>query len=261
MKEFVLPSQIPWERLRGKDLDECAYWLLDSMGARDLNWRAGGEGGGAADQGRDLECLFYRSGPENEFERQRWWIEVKGRKGTVEPDAVKAAVNNAIGYGREVDVLVIVTNTTFSNPTRDWVKTTQANHRIPSVKLWDRTNLEKLASQHPEAVYRLFADALSVSGRLEVARSRFWNHSGYSDAPNLELFWREKVGIEWSDQLAIALVVSEVANGDISRRPWAILWEAERVLSVLAHAVLNLIFFCVRAENIGVEQRPYGSCQ
>jgi hypothetical protein len=73
----------------------------------------------------------------------------------------------------------------------------------------------------------------------------------------LERFWSKRGDIEWSDQLAIALVVSEIANGDISRRPWAILWETERVLSVLAHAVLNLIFFCVRAENVGVEQRPY----
>jgi hypothetical protein len=122
VKDFVLPSQIPWDRLRGKDFEECVYWLLDSMGAKDLNWRVGGEGGGSADQGRDLECLFYHSGPEDDLERQRRWIEVKGRKGTLESEAVKAAVNNAIGHRGEVDVLVIVTNTLFSNPTRGWVK-------------------------------------------------------------------------------------------------------------------------------------------
>jgi hypothetical protein len=59
MADFVTPSQIPWDRLRGKDLEECVFWLVNSMGAKDLVWRVGGRGEGAADQGRHLECVFY----------------------------------------------------------------------------------------------------------------------------------------------------------------------------------------------------------
>jgi hypothetical protein len=55
---FVIPANIPWDRLKGKDLEECLYWLLDEIGGKDLEWRLGGSGGGTADQGRDLEAYF-----------------------------------------------------------------------------------------------------------------------------------------------------------------------------------------------------------
>ncbi|WP_186157263.1 hypothetical protein [Burkholderia gladioli] len=56
---WVLPAAIPFEKLKSKDLEECVYWLLDAMGAKDLEWRTGGTGGGAADGGRDLEAHFF----------------------------------------------------------------------------------------------------------------------------------------------------------------------------------------------------------
>ena len=83
--DLIIPSQIPWDRIKGKDLEELLYWLFDSMGAKDLEWRVGGKGSGAADQGRDLECSFYVSSPEGELIKQKWWVEAKGRKKTVEP--------------------------------------------------------------------------------------------------------------------------------------------------------------------------------
>src|SRR5712675_1141833 len=95
-KEWVLPASIPFANLKRRDLEECVYWLLDAMGAKDLEWRTGGTGGGAADGGRDLEARFYFPAADGELEAQKWWIECKGRSSTVEPDAVKAAVNNAV---------------------------------------------------------------------------------------------------------------------------------------------------------------------
>ena len=44
------------------------------------------------------------------------WIECKGRKGTVEPDEVKSAANNALGIDG-LDYLVITTDTQLSDPT------------------------------------------------------------------------------------------------------------------------------------------------
>lgn len=84
-KEWVLPASIPFADLKGRDLEECVYWLLDSMGAKDLEWRSGGSGGGAADGGRDLEAHFYVNTIDGELEAQKWWIECKGRAGTVAP--------------------------------------------------------------------------------------------------------------------------------------------------------------------------------
>jgi hypothetical protein len=54
--EWILPASIPFADLKGKDLEESVYWLLDAMGAKDLEWCTGGTGGGAADGGRDLEA-------------------------------------------------------------------------------------------------------------------------------------------------------------------------------------------------------------
>jgi hypothetical protein len=86
---------IPWPSIRGVVLEELLYGLLDEMGAKELAWRTGGVGGGAADGGRDIEATFFQATPDGEVDTQSWWIEAKGRTGTVEPDAVKAAVINA----------------------------------------------------------------------------------------------------------------------------------------------------------------------
>ena len=66
--EWVLPAEIPFGDLKARDLEECVYWLLDAMGARDLEWRTGGSGDGAADGGRDLEAVFYVPSPDGEME-------------------------------------------------------------------------------------------------------------------------------------------------------------------------------------------------
>lgn len=92
--------------------------------------------------------------PDGEMEPQRWWIECKGRKGTVDPDEIKSAVNNAQALG-DLAYLVVVTNTTFSDPTRDWVKQWQSSRPRPKVKLWDHETLERLLSRHPTVVLRL----------------------------------------------------------------------------------------------------------
>ncbi|PYV68761.1 MAG: hypothetical protein DMG97_23870 [Acidobacteria bacterium] len=131
--KFVIPTAIPFERLRARELEECVYWLLDSMGAQELVWRVGTQGRSAADSGRDIEAHFHIASPNADLVRQKWWIECKGRKQTVEASATKETANNAQAMP-EIDVLVIVTNTTFSNPTRNWVKEWQRSHPRPTVK-------------------------------------------------------------------------------------------------------------------------------
>ena len=41
-ERFFIPTEVPWQDLKGKDLEELLYWLFDSMGAKDLEWRVGG---------------------------------------------------------------------------------------------------------------------------------------------------------------------------------------------------------------------------
>lgn len=254
--DLIVPSDIPWDDLRGKDLEECVYWLLDALGAKDLEWRVGGQGSGGTDQGRDLECVFYVTHPDGEIAPQRWWLEVKGRTGTLEPAAVKEAVLNATGVST-VDVLVIATNTQFSNPTRDWVKSWQIDNARPKVRLWDRSALERHVSRHPSVVARLFRHALSSQGHLEVARSAFWNHSRYAGPIALRMLWSARRQLKWNAQSFIAVLASELANGDVTRRPWPLLFDEETILDALKTALVNAPYFCVRATELGTDQAGY----
>lgn len=252
---LVVPAALPFDDMKAKDLEECVYWLLDAMGARDLEWRTGGTGGGAADGGRDLEATFYQPTPDGEMEPQRWWIECKGRSRTVESDAVKSAVHTAAALPG-LAYVVVVTNAAFSNPTRDWVKTWQIGHPTPRVKLWDRTTLVRLLSRQPRVVSRLFAQALSPEGRLAAVRDRFWNSLEYSPIASLKEFWVTRDVLPIAPLDRFALIANEIAHGSISERPWATQAEREQLLETLSIGLVNAAYLLVRASTVGIAQEP-----
>lgn len=254
-RQWVLPSSIPFESLKGRDLEECVYWLMDSLGAKDLEWRIGGSGGGTADGGRDLEAHFFTPSPDGDMEAQRWWVECKGRSGTVEPDAVKSACVNALAQG-DLAYLVIASNSAFSNPTRDWVKEWQAKHPAPKVKLWDKSSLERMLSKHPNAVFRLFSHALSTAGHLEVAREGFWNRFDHAAPKALKSFWAERNALTIGPLERIALIVSEFAHGRIGDRPWGVAGSPADTANALGLAMANLTYLLGRALRSGIDQRP-----
>lgn len=255
-KSFVLPTKIPWDNLKGKELEECVYWLLHGMGARDLQWRVGGSGQGAADQGRDLEATFYSSDPDGEMSRQHWWVEAKGRTGTVEKDAVMSAAHNASVFS-QVDVLVIVTNTQFSNPTIDWVKEWNVQKAKPKIRLWDRSTLERHLSERPEVVARFFSNALNTQGRLEFVRTQFWNYLQLGDGSLLKLLWQEREKLEWDAQTRIAVIASEVSNGNVGERAWGAVLSDEDLYEAFATALVNGPFLMFRAHHLGSDARGY----
>lgn len=252
--EWVIPASIPFAELKGSDLEECVYWLLDAMGAKDLEWRIGGKGGGAADGGRDLEAVFYTPTVDGELEAQRWWIECKGRKETVESSEVQAAVNNALAI-QGLEYIVIATNTQFSNPTRDWVKTWQTAHPRPKVKLWDRMQLERYLSRHPEVVLRLFSEGLSVEGRLQALVSRFWNRLEYSAPKTLLDIWKARRDLAFEPEDLFALIANESVGGNIIYRPWGAMLTADSVKALLAIGMLNITYLSIRSANAGLDQK------
>jgi hypothetical protein len=257
-KPLVVPAKVPWESLKGKQLEECLYWLLDSMGARDLQWRIGGSGGGAADQGRDLEATFYLSDPDGEIRPQRWWVEAKGRGATVEKEAVMSAAHNASAHS-EVDVLVITTNTQFSNPTIDWVKEWNAGHPKPKVRLWDRSTLERHLCAHPRVVARLFAQALNAQGCLAFLTNQFWNNVQMGDASTLKVLWKERDNLDWDVQSRIALIASEVKNGDVTCRSWGATLDGKELKDVFQTALVNWPLLLMRGHDLGVDLRFYSA--
>lgn len=254
-KFFVLPSEIPFERLKDQELEECVYWLLDDMGAKELTWRIGGLGKGTADGGRDLEALFPIPSPDGEMTWQRWWIDPKGRRSTVEKSAVQDVVLNAQGRD-DIDILVIATNTTFSNPTRDWVTETQKSRPRPKVRLWDRSDFERLLPRHPTAALRLFSKALSPTGRLEAASKKFWEFGGFTDAGTLSDLWGDKGDIDWDPRSYFSIIASEIAVGNIELRPWAATMENEALAMTFMNAMANVFYLVERTEAAGNEQFP-----
>jgi hypothetical protein len=252
---LILPSEIPWDEIKGSSLEELLYWLFDSMGAKDLEWRIGGRGAGAADQGRDLELAFFTPSPDGTLTKQIWWVEAKGRAGTVEANEVHQAVLNAAGK-TNIEVLVVATNTNFSNPTRDWVKEWQRDHPRPIVKLWERTELETLCSKNPLAVIRLHAKALSPQGKVEVASSKLWDYASFTDEPTLKSIWEKRESIKLDERGLFALVASELANGDIGERSWALIVSDEILIASLCNGLINFLYLAFRANEIGVRQEP-----
>jgi len=232
--ELIIPTEIPWNIIKGKELEELLYWLFDEMGAKDIEWRIGGQGNGTSDGGRDLELSFYVSSANGELIKQKWWIEAKGRISTVEPIEVQKAIYNIINKN-DVDVLVIATNSHFSNPTRDWVKEWQLNNPKPKINLWEQTELENLCSKNPLSVIRLFSKALSLQGQLEVIRTKFWNYSILSDKPTLIKIWQNRNKLKISHQSLLALVASEINNGNINQRSWGIYAENDLLIETISN--------------------------
>lgn len=253
--ELIIPTEIPWDIIKGKELEELLYWLFDEMGAKDIEWRIGGKGNGTSDGGRDLELSFYVSSPNGELTKQKWWIEAKGRTSTVEPIEVHKAIYN-ISNKKDIDVMVIATNSYFSNPTRDWVKEWQQNNPKPKINLWEQTELENLCSKNPLSVIRLFSKALSLQGQLEVIRTKFWNYSILSDKPTLTKIWQNWNNLTISPQSLLALIASEINNGNINQRSWGIRVDNDLLLETISNGLINFLYLVFRADETGTKQEP-----
>src|SRR4029077_9722156 len=223
---------------------------------KELEWRVGSPDHPTSDQGRDIEAQFSLSSPDADVVRQKWWFECKGRSRTVEPDAVKSAVNN-VQATSEVDVLVVVTNTSFSNSTRNWVSDWRKGHPRPHVKLWDKTDLERLLCRYPAARIRLFSSSLTTQGRLVVLRERFWQHSAYMSTDNLKELWNTRKDLEWDAGSIIAVIASEFANGSVNRHPWLVTVSSKNLLHLLRLALAGTPSFGIRAQEAGVDEGSY----
>jgi len=221
-------TTVLWDRVVGAQLEELLYGLLDVLGAKELAWRAGTvQGVTAADGGRDIEAVFDRPTPDGELERQRWWVESKGRQVTVDKRDVIAAVHEAAGRDG-LDVFVFCTNSRFTNPTRDWVTEWQAAHPRPKIRLWDRDHLARMVRQHPTVAARVLPDALDDVQRLELLLDRFRSLGETPALPDLEYFWVHPDVVGALDQVedrvgAIAMFAYTEGDEGLVERPWATL--------------------------------------
>jgi hypothetical protein len=91
---------------------------------------------------------------------------------------------------------------------------------------------------------------------LEVASSRFWNQHYLSGDKILSDLWDHRAGLELAEKHILALLVSEMANGHIAVRRWASMLDDNRLETLLALTLANILFLCARAEDFGVGQDP-----
>ncbi|MER7112441.1 restriction endonuclease [Streptomyces sp. NPDC000229] len=237
---------VPWKTVKGRLLEELLFELLGAMGGVDLTWRTGGTGDGAADGGRDIEVSFLHPTPDGDVEREKWWVEVKGRSKSVEPIAVKSAVLNAAGND-DVDVLVIASNSDYTNPTRDWVKEWQRTHRRPRVRLWDQNILEKLVRENPVISARVIPEVIQGKERLALLVERFESVGRVPLEEDVAYFWENKQWVTEAREVA-CLTYAEVVLGDLTERPWAAILDDSRAVDVAVQALVGLPMAMLRTK-------------
>lgn len=238
-------TRVPWRTVTGMQLEELLHGLLEAMGASSLTWRAGSATGvTASDGGRDLEAVFDRPSPDGELERQRWWVECKGRSETVERAAVQQAALDA-SHRTDIDVLVIATNSRFSNPTRNWVDERVRSFQRPAIRLWDKDRLDRLVRQYPTVVARVLPQALPDEERLRLLITRFQELGEEPTQLDLDYFWERQSWLaeREPDLLAQAVAIFLYAEGiplPRVRQWWRILGTGD-IPHALIWALLNLM--------------------
>ena len=251
--DLFIPSDVPIESLVGEELEECVYWLLNSLGWMKIEWRKGGDDVKSPDGGRDIEATLFMPSNSGEPTEKRWWFEIKDRSKTIEPQAVKKAVNNALAY-EDLDYLTIVTNSFFSNPTRDWLAKWQSKFPVPKVFLWDRFTLELMLTHCPQVVARMFGNILTPQGRLEVAKRQFWLHSKFVNSYDLEFFWNNNKTLEWDVESRIAIITSEYINNQFGKRNWA--WaisNIDELIDIFKYCSMHAHYFVAVSSDIGLD--------
>jgi hypothetical protein len=224
-----LQEPLDLKELDPVDFERLIFYLLDEMGFTNISWRKGGEGNTATDGGRDLEANYWRIDSSGSRE-ENYWFEVKHRSQQLKKDVVQATVINSCG---QVDHLVIVTNTTVSNPCIDWITTLKENPIYPKVTIWQGHDIERILRNNPRTLAQFYSATLNISGKCKVIKSRFKNLLVLPSSDELQKLWevREQL-IELRDEvedeiLLLAIVFAELSLGDITKRPWGIWLDKE----------------------------------
>lgn len=229
-------THILWSKVTGAQLEELLFGLLDAMGASHLVWRAGTNCGvNAADGGRDIEATFSHPTPDGASRQEVWWIESKGRKEAVEKQAVQNAVMDA---SAGADVVVIATNSRFTNPTRDWVRDHVQRHPAPAVSLWDRDHLDRLVRAHPTVAARVLPEALSNLDRLTLLISRFEDLGEEPTTVDLDYFWERREWLSMQEPMLLARAIAMFLYREGTALPRLRAWWRLISESAAPHALL-----------------------
>jgi hypothetical protein len=255
MSSNLADESLDWHPLTPSDFEKLIFFLLDDMGFKNLKWRKGGEGISATDGGRDLEATYAKIEPDDALRLEQWWIEVKYRSHTLEPDSVQKAVLNTAGR-RTVDVFVIVTNNVISNKTSDWVEQFQESNPIPRIVVWQRHDLERILRKYPRTVAKFFPGSQTLAERLEGVKDGFWNSILFPRLDDIEDFWKEFSALDWDCSNLLPIIIAEASIGKLHHRQWGLVVDEETLLETLILGLVNVPILITRFEQYGRNIEP-----
>jgi len=237
------------------ELERLILHLLDEMGFSDLSWRKGGDGSSATDGGGDIEATHWRFDPIGPTE-ERYWFEIKCRKNQLKRGVVQKTVINACQPN--VAHVVIVTNSTVSNPCLDWTKEFQKSPNSPRVTVWQGHDLELMLRKNPRTLAEFFSDHLNAAGRLKVVESKFSNLGHLPSGPELQELWdaRDRLVHDEKHLLLLAAILGEVSTGDPARHPWGMYLDSQTRFTLTVFGVYNAFTFADKMESNTGTQEP-----
>jgi|GEM_PF-6326015 len=240
-----LQTELDLSNLDPEEFEKLVMHLIDEMGFSNTIWRKGGPGNSATDGGRDLEAAFWEIGPARSNEK-KYWFEVKFRSGQLEKSQVQNTVLNASGNVSK-DHLVIVTNSTISNPCVDWLTDFRNQHKLPEVTVWQGHDLELLLRKNPRTLSRFLPTSLAISGRIKVIESRLFNLCLLPSLDEVIELWRNRSELTDNTTALFAAVLAEAAFGDLVERPWGMDMDDEVLLLTTVLGIANIFPLIHRA--------------
>ncbi len=246
----------PIDNLRPDNFEKLAFYLLDDMGFKNLEWRKGGEGVSATDGGRDLSGKYAKVEPDDSIVIENWWIEVKHRSNTLKKSTVQSIVLNSAAR-KDVDVFAIFTNNVISNSTLDWIKEFQNTHSKPRIVVWQKHDIERILRKYPKTTSMFFPESLTLPEQLEGVKQRFWNQLGYPTIGEVELFWTNLQSLSWDGSKLLPIIIADCAMDGFYVRKWGLVITDELLIDTLLVGLINVPFLSIRFERQGVNQLPF----
>jgi hypothetical protein len=242
--------EINLNNLHPDEFEKLAFYLLDDMGFKNLEWRKGGEGVSATDGGRDLSGKYAKVEPDDSIIIENWWIEVKHRSDTLKKSTVQNIILNATAR-KDVDVFAIFTNNVISNPTLDWIKEFQNTHAKPRIVVWQGHDVERILRKYPRTIAMFFPESLSLPEQLESVKERFWNKLGYPTIDEVEQLWKNFDSLIWDGSKLLPVIIADSAIDGLSIRKWGLVIDDNLLTETFLLGFINLPLLTIRFEEQG----------
>ncbi len=243
-------EDIDWSLINPEKFEKLIYFLLESIGMKNIVWRKGGLGISATDGGRDLECEDHIIERDGFVRTEKWWIEVKYRTNTLEKIKIQETLINAI-VNPDVNVICIATNNVITNPTQDWLDLFKKKNKDKKIVIWQSYNLENIIKNNPSLVYRFFPSSLTLKGRFNILGSRFYSYVQLPSGTDLIDIWDNKEKLKFSSKTILPIIFAEATFGDIFERQWGFWFKKDLLFETLLFGLTKILQLLAKCEEIG----------